>query len=112
MGENYIDQYTLLHFASGVIGYYWGMGMWGMFAIHSIYEYIENTGVMMGVIEKYIRKWPGGKRHRDKFGNSVMDTVAAMIGWITAAILDGIVEKREITVSGIMNARHKKLLNL
>lgn len=111
MGKEYIDQFTILHLATGIVAYFWGFTFWGFFAVHSIFEYIENTGVIMKIINKYIKIWPGGKSHRDTFTNSVMDTVAAMLGWIIASTLDNMVEKNEITIRGIINSRHKKLLN-
>lgn len=112
MGKEYIDQFTILHFAVGIVSYFWGFTFWGFFSIHSIFEYVENTGMIMEIINKYIKIWPGGKPHRDTFENSVMDTVFAMLGWIIASLLDNMVERKELTIVGVINSRHKKLLNL
>lgn len=112
MGKKSIDQFTLLHFAVGVVSYFWGFTFGWFLLIHTLFEYVENTGAIMTIIDKYIKIWPGGKPHKDTLENSVFDTIAAMFGWILASILDNLIEKNKLTISGIINSRHRKMLNL
>ena len=43
MESRLLDQYTYLHFAVGIIVYFWGLSFTSWFIIHSLYEYIEIT---------------------------------------------------------------------
>ena len=88
MGQRLFDQYTLLHFAVGVVAYFWGMGWMTFFIIHSIFEFAENTEFGVEFINKYFTIWPGGKTEPDWFINIVGDTIGGMAGWIVAYQLD------------------------
>ena len=52
MGVYFTDKFSLLHFASGVIAYYWGVSFRTWFIVHAIFELIENTQFGMQVIRK------------------------------------------------------------
>lgn len=90
MGNNIFDQYTLLHFASGIIMYFWGLSFTNMLLLHTLFEYLENTQTGMALINNTLGGiWPGGKSAPDTFANSIVgDTVGAIIGWILANYLD------------------------
>ncbi len=81
MGIHFTDKYSLLHFASGIIAYYWSISFVLWFIIHLLYEYIENTEQGMKIINK-IKIWPGGKEKSDKILNSIGDQFYALLGWI------------------------------
>ncbi len=81
MGIHFTDKYSLLHFASGIIAYYWSISFVLWFIIHLLYEYIENTEQGMKIINK-IKIWPGGKEKADKMLNSIGDQFYALLGWI------------------------------
>ena len=81
MGTQFTDKFSLLHFASGIIAYYWGISVLTWFLIHLIYEYIENTVYGMKLINK-ITLWPGGKECADTFVNSMGDQFYSLLGWI------------------------------
>ena len=90
MGKRFLDQYSLLHFASGVIAYFFDIS-WGMwFLLHTIFEFVENTNTGIDIINNYITIWPGGKPEPDSFVNSIGDTILAMVGWLCAFYLDQI----------------------
>ena len=91
MGSNIFDQYTLLHFASGVIAYFFGINFWVWVIIHTIFEITENTQCGMRFINNYLTFWPGGKPEADGIINSVGDTVGASVGWLCAKWLDDFV---------------------
>lgn len=81
MGVFFSDRFSLLHFATGIIAYYWSLTFVQWFVIHVVYEVIENTTWGMKLINN-ITIWPGGKSKSDTITNRVGDQFYAMIGWI------------------------------
>ena len=88
MGIYLFDQYTYLHFATGIIAYFFNISLVSWFLLHSVFELIENTNIGINIINTYIKFWPGGKPYKDSFINSIGDTLGTIIGWISAYILD------------------------
>ena len=88
MGNRFLDQYSLLHLASGVVAYFWDVPLPHWFVAHASFEVVENTEAGMGFINNTLTWWPGGKPRRDDFINILGDNVAAMFGWYLAAKLD------------------------
>ena len=94
MGLNFLDQYTYLHFASGIIAYFWGLRLKTFIILHIIFEIIENTKIGMNIINKYIYKFsPMKKIYPDHFINMVGDTISGILGWLSAYYLDKIGNK-------------------
>ena len=84
MGISFFDQYSILHMASGIVAYFWGIKLvhWAIF--HIIFEYIENTEWGMKLINN-VSGWPGGKKIPDTFVNSMLgDNFFAILGWLVA----------------------------
>ncbi len=88
MGVFLTDKFSLLHFATGIVVYYWGMSFLTWFVLHMWFEWFENTNYGMKIINK-ITLWPGGKEHADAPLNSVGDQLYSSIGWIVAYIVCG-----------------------
>ena len=89
MGLRFFDQYSLLHFATGVVAYFWSISLFITVAIHILFEYIENTSIGMDIINTYfIGWWPGGKTHPDNLFNSASDTLFTSLGWLISYKLD------------------------
>ena len=93
MGLNFADQYSLLHFAVGVVLYFWNIPLILAIILHTIFEIIENTKMGMKFINTYIIhpgyfSWPGGKNYADSLINNVGDTIFFAVGWVLAAYLD------------------------
>jgi hypothetical protein len=88
MGTQLFDQYALLHFATGIVVYFWGVNIWVWLLIHTIFEWFENTQTGMHLINTYVSIWPGGKPTADTLTNSIGDTIAALLGWFLAYALD------------------------
>ena len=55
MGDKFIDQYTYLHLATGIICYFWGIPLYHFIIINILYEIIENTKYGIYVINNYIK---------------------------------------------------------
>jgi hypothetical protein len=83
MGTVFTDKYSLLHFATGVVVYYWGMSLTAWIIIHIIYEYVENTQLGIKIINK-ITLWPGGKDKPDMLINRIGDIFYGLLGWAVA----------------------------
>ena len=80
MGKQLLDQYSLLHFACGVVAYFWGVRFSTWVAAHVAFEVLENCQLGMFFINQ-ISNWPGGKPSRDSLLNFVGDNVCAFAGW-------------------------------
>lgn len=93
MGLKLLDQYTYLHFASGIIAYFWNVSLLQWIILHTIFEYLENTKFGMNTINKYVKFWPGGKPCPDSLINNVGDTIGTILGWTTAYYLDNMGKK-------------------
>ena len=90
MGKQLLDQYSLLHYASGVMAYHWGFEPLAWFLSHAAFEFVENTEGGMGFINQYLTWWPGGKPYADSALNMLGDNLAAAAGYWCAHYLDKI----------------------
>ena len=89
MGLRVFDQYSILHFAVGVVAYFWSVSLFVVIMAHILFEFIENTQVGMDIINTYfIGWWPGGKTHPDSLLNRTSDTIFTGIGWLVSYQLD------------------------
>ena len=83
MGIKFTDNYSLLHIASGIIIYYWGVLFWNWFIIHLLYEYFENTTYGIWFINN-LTFWPGGRKGYDSITNMIGDQFYGLFGWLLA----------------------------
>ena len=81
MGDTIFDKYSFLHIGSGVVAHWLGLGGHLWFALHFIFEGVENTETGMKFINKKLTWWPGGKERRDDLINIVGDNISAVLGW-------------------------------
>ena len=94
MHDFYIfDQYSALHFASGVTAYFWGVGPWWWLFGHLAWEGFENSQPGRKFVNK-IWPWPGRRKKFpsgskiDTLANSVGDNISAQAGYWCAKWLD------------------------
>ena len=92
MGSHPLDQFTLLHLATGIIAYFWNIPLLLWTILHITFELIENTPIGIQCInQSWIKHiWPGAKPFPDHWSNSIGDTIAAIIGWLIAQSVDQI----------------------
>jgi hypothetical protein len=92
MGTYFFDQYSILHMASGIIAYFFGIKLQNWIAIHVLFEYFENTDIGIKFINTNLKNiWPGGKEKADTFMNSMIgDNFFAILGWCIAYYFDWI----------------------
>lgn len=97
MGSYFFDQYSILHLASGIVAYFFGIRLINWIIIHVMFEYIENTTSGMILINKYLKNvWPGGKDKADSFANSMLgDNFFAILGWCIAYHIDSFGKKNK-----------------
>ena len=88
MGKYMIDQFSLLHFAAGIIAYFWGFSALHTFLLHVVFEWAENTRTGMKFINEQFPFWPGGKPYADSLLNQFTDTIFTMIGWYISQLAD------------------------
>lgn len=93
MGNQLFDQYSLLHYASGVVAYFWGLQPVTWFLTHVGFEIAENTTVGMKFINKNLTWWPGGKPRADSLTNIVGDNLSAAAGYWSGYYLDNMGKK-------------------
>jgi hypothetical protein len=99
MGTQFFDQYSILHFAFGIVAYFFNVNLLTWFIIHTLFEIIENTVSVMSFVNSHLKWfWPGqsGKPYADSSLNSVGDTVFGMIGWIFAYAMDEYGKKKHL----------------
>ena len=89
MGKILFDQYSLLHFATGVIFYFFNFKFVTFLVIHTIFEILENTKSGIYFIDNYLTFWPGGKQSSDTFINIIGD-IYECIGWYSSKLLDSL----------------------
>lgn len=83
MGIYFTDQFSLLHFASGIVAFFWKISLINWFILHLIYELITNTYFGIYFINNYTF-WPGGKLDYDTRINILGDQTWGLIGWTFA----------------------------
>ena len=88
MGVLFLDQYSLLHYATGVVAYFWGIPPVHFFVAHVAFEAGENTQSGMDFINTNLTWWPGGKPRADTITNLVGDNMSALLGYYCAYKLD------------------------
>ena len=54
MGFQFFDQYTYLHFAVGIIVYFWNISLLNWVIFHTVFEILENTQIGLNIINQYI----------------------------------------------------------
>lgn len=84
MGSIFFDEFTLLHFATGIVAQYWSMPLWLWILVNIVYEWIENTKWGMHFITHNFKLWPGGKLESDTMVNRISDIFSGILGWLVA----------------------------
>jgi len=87
MGIQFVDKYSLLHFAVGILFRFFNLNFTISLLLHILFEIIENSKYGVYFIDHFITFWPGGKRKSDSFINSVGDTVFFGLGWLIANMI-------------------------
>jgi hypothetical protein len=91
MGKSLLDKYSLLHFASGIVAYFFGLSFYQWFILHMFFELVENSVRGIDTINKYFASfWPGGKPSADKSINMVGDQISAVTGWLIGYYIDNL----------------------
>jgi hypothetical protein len=84
MGNKFTDRFSLLHFATGVVAYFFGVPLLLWILLHIAFEILENMPEGVSFIDQNLFFWPGGKKAPDSILNSIGDTFYATLGWLVA----------------------------
>ena len=96
MGQEFFDQYSLLHFAVGIIFAFLEIPLLISVFVHVLFEFVENTNLGIRFINNYLSwLWPGGKPGPDAVINSIGDTLSFIFGWLFAWVIIKIGEKHK-----------------
>ena len=57
MGTNIIDKYSYLHFAVGIIFYYWNIDLFYSIILHTIFEIAENSSFGINAGNSHALSW-------------------------------------------------------
>tara|TARA_B100000902_G_scaffold388223_1_gene433480 strand:- start:666 stop:980 length:315 start_codon:yes stop_codon:yes gene_type:complete len=87
MGKYFIDQFTYLHFAVGIVAYFWSISLNNWILINIIFELFENSDFGIKVVSN-IPYWPGSKPKSDTPINIVGDIGSIILGWLSAYYID------------------------
>ena len=87
MGTQFIDKYSYLHFAVGILFRFFNIPLSISVLLHILFEVVENTKVGITIIDTYITWWPGGKEKADTLLNSIGDTFFFIVGWLSAHLI-------------------------
>ena len=101
MGHYFMDTFSYLHFAVGVVTYFWGITFKNLLIIHIIFELLENSQFGINFINKVIYFWPGGKQKPDTLINQFGDILFSLLGWLSALYLNKLTKKYQIDTSSI-----------
>tara|TARA_Y100000389_G_scaffold196124_1_gene228517 strand:+ start:1056 stop:1346 length:291 start_codon:yes stop_codon:yes gene_type:complete len=95
MGLLLFDQYTYLHFASGIIAFFWGISLSNWMMLHMFFELVENTKAGLYFINNF-SFWPGGKPYKDSLMNILGDNIGTLLGWLSALAVEKIANKYKL----------------
>jgi hypothetical protein len=87
MGNTFLDQYSYLHFAVGILFRFFNISLPISILVHTLFEILENTNIGVHFIDTYLLFWPGGKQKADTLINSVGDTFFFIVGWLSAHLI-------------------------
>ena len=93
MSVYFIDEYSYLHFATGIICFFWGMSFRTLLILHILFELFENSKLGMLFINDVFTIWPGGKPKPDALINQMGDIVFSLIGWLSAYYINHLGKK-------------------
>lgn len=87
MGTRFADQFSLLHFAAGVVAYFFGIPFLVWVILNLLFEIAENSPQGIRLINSF-SFWPGGKPYPDSLINIIGDIFFIILGWGAAYLLD------------------------
>ena len=84
--ENLLDQYSLFHFAIGIIFYFFGISLPFLLLKYTIFIILENTKNGIKFMNKYMKFWPDKKK--DDVIGSIRNLFLAFFGWYSSKLLN------------------------
>ena len=89
-----IDRNTYLHFAAGIIAYYWGFTLIDWLILHILLDLFQRTKLGKKVTKIFARIWPEpSDLSSETYLNVLGDSAFAVLGWVSAYLLDKFLQK-------------------
>ena len=89
-----VDRYTYLHFAAGIIAYYWGFTLIEWISVHIILDIFQRTELGKKVTKFILRIWPESPDlSSESYLNILGDSTFTVLGWCSAYLLDKLLQK-------------------
>ena len=89
-----IDRNTYLHFAAGIIAYYWGFTLIEWIVVHILLDIFQRTEIGKKVTKFFLRIWPeSGDLTPESYLNILGDSTFTILGWCSAYLLDKLLQK-------------------
>lgn len=85
--NEYFDENSCLHVASGITAYYWGLSLKKWIFLHILFTIIENTSIGINFTKKYLSNFKPYKMGPDSIKNLIGDTIGAAFGWLLAYLM-------------------------
>jgi hypothetical protein len=82
-----LDQYSLLHFAVGVLLFFGRFSFLLATLTHATFSLLYNNDAGYSFIKRYAAWWPGSKR-ADSYYNMLGDNLSFNAGWLVASVCD------------------------
>lgn len=87
-GTTFLDQYSLLHFAVGILFYFWNISLVVSTVTHGAVQLLSNSKAGTNFVNNYMPQWPGGKPRADNYLNMAGDSASFTMGWLLASAID------------------------
>lgn len=88
MGRDFIDRFSLLHFATGIVAQYWGTPLWLFILGHIAFEIFESTRFGMALFNRL--PFLKGLSGHSTWTNIVGDNLCAWAGWALASYVNDV----------------------
>jgi hypothetical protein len=82
MDQYAFDEYSIVHFAIGVLTFQAGFSFVTLAILYAIFKIFSNMSLGMYVIDKYFTPFIGYKLYPESFKNIGTDLALCFIGWI------------------------------
>lgn len=81
-----MDRYVYMYFATGITSYFWGFPLYVVVFFSTITQLFESSKWGKDKINKYLHFWPV-RNIELTFTNILLHVLAAIIGWLSVAVL-------------------------
>lgn len=82
-----IDQFSYLHFASGITAYFFGFKLKNWMLLHLAFDIFDNSNWGIQFVQKYVSFLKQPRYGSDPPLNIIVDNIISVLGWVSAYYL-------------------------